>query len=78
MEAKPVKNASSLILFSSHSKLETGLLPISCQKCSLAIFISFLLCLEKLFNHPFTQVPEKKNWSKLLTYRWIFLDYDHF
>ena len=42
MEAKPVKNASSLILFSSHSKLESGLLPITCQKCSLAIFISFL------------------------------------
>ena len=44
MEAKPVKNVSSLLLFSSHrhSELETGLLPIGCQKCSLAIFISFL------------------------------------
>ena len=27
MEAKPIKNASSLLLFSGHSELETGLLP---------------------------------------------------
>ena len=65
MEAKPVKNVSSLLLFSGHSELETGLLPIGCQKCSLAIFISFLslnnlAVIKKLFNHPFTQVPEKK------------------
>ena len=25
MEAKPIKNASSLLLFSGHSELETGL-----------------------------------------------------
>ena len=27
MVAKPIKNASSLLLFSGHSELETGLLP---------------------------------------------------
>ena len=27
MEVKPIKNASSLLLFSGHSELETGLLP---------------------------------------------------
>ena len=42
MEAKPVKNVSSLLLFSSQSELRTGLLPMGCQKYSLAIFISFL------------------------------------
>ena len=42
MEAKPVKNVFSLLLFSGHSELETGLLLIGCQKCSLAIFISVL------------------------------------
>ena len=42
MEAKPVKNVSSLLLFSGHSELKTGLLPIGCKKCSLATFISFL------------------------------------
>ena len=31
VEAKAVKNASSLLHFSGHSELETGLLPVFCS-----------------------------------------------
>ena len=40
MEANPVKNASSLLLFSGHSELETGLLS-SIEKLNTNMFTNF-------------------------------------
>lgn len=64
-------NVSSLLSFSGHSELKTGLLPIGCQKCSLAIFNSFLslnnlAVFRKIIQSSIHSSSRKTKWVKIV------------